>query len=260
MCAMWSTPLSCERVDLFTDLDNTLIYSRRRPLPGDKVVVERLNGADQSFMTGRTLEFFQHAPWVRVIPVTTRSVSQFERIAAPGLKIPSALVCNGGVLLMEGVPDVQWLEETRQLAGRELATLPRARAALERLASPEHVHMPEGLMVYAKWEDAGRAARLLREQTDGTLLDVLHGGGKVYAIPRSLNKGMAVKRFKRRFITGFTVAAGDSEFDIPLLNAADLAVFPPALEGAVRAPRTVVVREGPLSDGLCDVLESLRSK
>ena len=56
--------MSCERVDLFTDLDNTLIYSRRRPLPGDKVVVERLNGADQSFMTGRTLEFFQHAPWV----------------------------------------------------------------------------------------------------------------------------------------------------------------------------------------------------
>lgn len=262
---MWNIPSSSEHagitVDLFSDLDNTLIYSHRTELPPDKVAVEYLNGQAQSFMTARALWFLQNASWARLIPVTTRSVEQFRRVFVFERTLPCryALVCNGGELLIDGESDPQWLRETRQLAAQELAALPEAADAM-RAITPERIHAPSDLMVYAKCGDPVQAAKILRTRVDLTRLNVLHDSRKVYCIPHSINKGSALERFQKRFPTRFIVAAGDSEFDIPLLNAADLAVFPRQLEAKIHCPRKVVVDSGEvLSDGLCSILEALKA-
>ena len=42
---------------LFTDIDNTIIFSHRHETNEKKVWVEKLNGKDQSFMTYKTYRF-----------------------------------------------------------------------------------------------------------------------------------------------------------------------------------------------------------
>lgn len=247
-------------MDLFSDLDNTLIYSHRRALPCDKVVVERWDGKEQSYMTDRTLRFLQRASWIRLIPVTTRSKEQYLRIFVFGASIPCryALVCNGGELLIDGETDGEWLEETKRLAQKELAALPIAEEALSAEAGAERIQRPSGLMLYAKCEAPAQTAAVLREKLSGLPLNILSDSRKVYCLPRTMQKGAALHRFRRRFQTGFAVAAGDSVFDISLLNAADAAVATAGLEGAVRCRRRVTVDSGEIfSDSLCSLLEQM---
>lgn len=46
-----------EKINLFTDIDNTLLYSYRREIGENKVVVEHINGKIQSYMTKRSYDF-----------------------------------------------------------------------------------------------------------------------------------------------------------------------------------------------------------
>ena len=64
-------------------------------------------------------------------------------------------------------------------------------------------------------------------------------------MPKSLDKGTALKRFCAMTGASFTIAAGDSEFDTPMLNGADLAVCPAGLKKALhREDRETVFYEG----------------
>ena len=45
----------------FSDLDNTLVYSHRVSLPGERIAVEYLNDHIQSYMTKKTYDFLQEA-------------------------------------------------------------------------------------------------------------------------------------------------------------------------------------------------------
>ena len=88
----------------FSDLDNTLIYSHRTTFTQKKVLVEYLRGKEQSFMTQETYNFMC-SNRIKFIPVTTRSVEQYNRLFVFGKEIEAdhALVCNGAILLNKGV-------------------------------------------------------------------------------------------------------------------------------------------------------------
>lgn len=243
----------------FSDLDRTLIFSHRIALPQEKLVVELLNGREQSYMTCRTLAYLQNAAWLRLVPVTMRSCEQYERVTVFRTLLPCryALVCNGGVLLADGETDRAWLAETRRLAANELRELERAVRIFESLADP--VRTPMDLMAYALCGDPEDTARKLREAVDGSLLAVRADRGKLYCLPRSIHKGAALARFRERFAVDTAIAAGDSVFDLPMLNAADYAIAPQAIAGQVRCANTIAAAgERPFSDEICDVLETLR--
>lgn len=112
-------------IRLFCDLDHTLIYSHRMPIGSDKMVVEYLNGKEQSFMTQGTFEFLCKQNCVHLIPVTTRSKAQYERISVfrKELRCKYALICNGGILLVDGIEDPAWYSETLALISSELPEL-----------------------------------------------------------------------------------------------------------------------------------------
>lgn len=243
----------------FSDLDRTLIFSHRIELTGEKLAVELLDGREQSYMTRRTLAYLQGASWLRLVPVTMRSREQYERISVFQTLLPCryALVCNGGVLLADGEVDRAWLEETRRQSSAELRELERAAGIFASLA--DNVRTPMDLMAYALCEDPEAAAVRLRAAVDGNLLDVRADRGKLYCLPRSIHKGAALLRFRERFSVETAIAAGDSAFDIPLLDAADYAIAPQAIAAAVRCANTITAAgERTFSDEICDVLETLR--
>lgn len=245
----------------FSDLDRTLIFSHRIELPKEKLVVELLDGKEQSYMTCRTLAYLQSASWLRLIPVTMRSREQYERVTVFQTLLPCryALICNGGVLLSDGEIDRAWLAETRRLASDELRELERAVKIFETLA--DRVRTPMDLMAYALCPDPEDTARHLRRAVDGSLLTVRADRGKLYCLPRSIHKGSALLRFRERFAVDTAVAAGDSAFDIPMLDAADYAIAPQTIAAQVRCANTIAAAgEGPFSDEICDVLETLRPR
>ena len=92
-----------------SDLDNTLLFSHRHRQPEDRCV-ERLNGAEQGFFTRETPDLLpQVVQRVHLLPITTRSIEQYQRIQWPDGTAPRiALTANGAVLLRDGQVDRAW--------------------------------------------------------------------------------------------------------------------------------------------------------
>ena len=228
---------------LFSDLDGTLIFSAARKQVGD-IVIERKDGREISCITARQSELF---PQVRnIIPVTTRSVEQYRRIAFArfGFLPKYALCANGGVLLVEGEPDAEWSAWSRAIYAECEAELKRFRELLE--SDPRRsfeVRLVDGLFLFTK---SAEPAETLRYLGDGERCEGFFTGEKVYIVSKELNKGAAVKRLAERLGVSEFAAAGDSLMDIPMLNAATTAVFTDNIpEGEVMARDKVVrPREG----------------
>lgn len=248
-------------IDFFSDLDNTLIYSHRAAPEGDKVLAEMLDDREQSYMTRRTLTFLQSARWLRLIPVTTRSKEQFTRISLfpAQLPCPYALVCNGGELLIDGETDPQWLEETQAMISPAMDALREGIKLMESMVgNGRKVRTPSNLMAYAVFENPAEAVRKLRDSIDAPTLSILHDSRKVYCIPSVMHKGAAVKRFKARYQTETIAVAGDSAFDIPLLEMGEIAITNRTLANLVRNPHTIAIEDHLiLSDEICSVLANI---
>lgn len=207
---------------LFSDLDGTLIFSAARKQVGD-IVIERKDGREISCITARQAEFFPML--TNVIPVTTRSVEQYRRIefARFGYSPRYALCANGGILLIDGVPDKEWSERSAEIFRECEAELSRFRELLENDARRSfEVRLVDGLFLFTK---SAEPSETLKYLGNGELCESFYTGEKVYVIPRKLNKGAAVKRLAERLELSEFAAAGDSLMDLSMLNAADIAVF-----------------------------------
>lgn len=244
----------------FCDLDRTLIYSHRVPIEGKKLIVEFLNGEEQSYMTQYTYDFFRAQDSVQLIPVTTRSKEQYERIFVFKTDIPCkyALLCNGGVLLIDGREDESWYYETMRLIDCELESLQEMKTAVARLSPSSQIHDVRGLFFYIKHEHPARFAEQLTEIASTNPICVLHDQHKVYCLPKRLNKGTAVERFKARFGSNTTIAAGDSAFDIPMLVNADIALVPSLIEKQILSTNKIHISNLIFSEGICDYLKTLQ--
>lgn len=242
----------------FCDLDHTLIYSHRVPLDGPKTEVEYLNGKAQSFMTLRTLSFLRSQDAFRLIPVTTRSKAQFDRILVfrDALRCDYALICNGGVLLVDGTEDEAWYEESLSMVSGALPELHSLRQLAEQLSPTSRIHDVQGLYFYLKHSEPDLFARKLTQHACPQKVRILYDRHKVYCLPVSLHKGSAIARFAKRFGPAMTVAAGDSEFDISMLRQADVRIVPAALKHHLPPENTHVIEDGIFSDGICTVLNT----
>ena len=121
---------------LHTDLDNTLIYSYRHDIGQDRICAEVYQGREISFITRETLRLLQQImtrkEQVLVVPTTTRTIEQYQRIDLGVGKLRYALVCNGGVLLVDGKEDENWYLESLERIKGSRQMLDRALAFLEK--------------------------------------------------------------------------------------------------------------------------------
>lgn len=215
----------------FTDLDNTLIYSYKHEFWKDNSLkrnVELYEGRQISFITEKTyrllLELKKH---MGIVPVTTRTIEQYSRIDLGIGKLPSALVCNGGVLLKDGNSDQAWYEQSLRLIADSREELAAAASYLEQEKSRIlEVRDIQKLFLFTKCRSAQDAAMRIRQALHPCGTEVFTNGEKLYVVPKKLNKGTAVARFTQYAGAGHTAAAGDSIFDLPMLKQADIAAAP----------------------------------
>ncbi len=209
------------------DLDQTVIYSRGSAgAAGPCVVVEHLDGAPLSSMTeGAHLAYADLARRHTVVPVTTRTVAQYERVTLP-TPASWAVCANGGVLLADGVRDPDW---AAWVSATCASSAPLAEVTA-RLGAVEHepwvrlVRTAEDLFTYLVAHSRAEIPPdwLVALEADLATVGwrVSVQGRKVYAVPAGLSKAAAVRRLADLLGTDVLLAAGDSLLDAPLLELA----------------------------------------
>lgn len=218
-----------------SDLDRTLIYSANALRLGapvtDPVCVEWYQDREQSFLTARALDgLVRLSERVAFVPVTTRTVRQYQRIGFPGVHLRYAVTSNGGVLLVDGEPCGDW---AATVAGRlaEVTGYDEAGWLLAPLLERPWIR---------EVRDADRYFRYLLLHDDvpvdwlgevAAAADAIgwvssHQGRKLYLIPRTLTKQDAVAEVVARVGADLVLAAGDSLLDRGLLEFADRAIRP----------------------------------
>lgn len=190
--------------------------------------VEVYQGREISFMTEKTHELLREIKSrCLVVPTTTRTKEQYERIDLKAGEFRYALVCNGGVLLVDGQKDDAWYEESRWMISDCMAELERGAELLkcEPLRKFE-VRFIEELFIFTKCKDSETVAARLKTRLDGRKVDVFRNGEKIYIVPGKLNKGAAAERFRRYAEADEVIAAGDSAFDVSMVEQADIGIVP----------------------------------
>ncbi|MEV0249649.1 HAD family hydrolase [Nocardia sp. NPDC050712] len=220
-----------------------MIYSRNAMSGGDEVptvCVEHLEGAPLSFMTtAAALRMQTLTEPAAVVPTTTRTIKQFNRIQLPGAPWRYAITSNGGNILVDGVPDMSWRIDLDAKVRAGGATLSEVSAELRsriddswvtkfRIADHLFAYLvvkpkavPDGFL--AEWDAWCRTRGWSASQQ----------GRKIYTMPLAVCKSIAVAEVRRRLtesgelVTGArTLAAGDGALDAEMLRAADSAIRP----------------------------------
>ncbi|MBP2188347.1 HAD family hydrolase [Nocardia goodfellowii] len=220
-----------------------MIYSRNAMSPGAEVptvCVEHLEGAPLSFMTtAAALRMQALTESAAVIPTTTRTIKQFQRIQLPGAPWRYAITSNGGNILVDGVPDTRWRTGIDAKVRAGGATLSEINAELRARVDDSWVskfRVADDLFTYLVVQP--------REVPDGFLAEwdawcqargwsASQQGRKIYTMPRAVCKSIAVAEVRRRLTESgeltedaTTLAAGDGALDAEMLRAADAAIRP----------------------------------
>ncbi|GAC02429.1 hypothetical protein GONAM_54_00560 [Gordonia namibiensis NBRC 108229] len=228
-----------------TDLDRTMIYSQ--PAMGeaqfatlDTVCVEIYRDAPLSYMTTTAVELLSRlADRVPVIPTTTRTPAQYERIALPGAPFRYAVASNGGRILVDGTDDPEWRHQVERGVAETGAGLDEVLTELRTRVDDSWVkslRVADELFCYLVVEAAAQPEEFLSAWQDWC---AVHGwtasqqGRKIYATPRSVTKSAAIAEVRRRLVDDGAItadaklyAAGDGWLDADLLEFADQAIRP----------------------------------
>lgn len=210
------------------DLDNTLIYSCRHDIGNKKMNVEMYQGREIAYMTEKTHELLlKIKEKALVVPTTTRTKEQYDRINLHAGDFEYALVCNGGVLLIHGESDRAWYECSRELTSDCTGELQRAIRYLEKESLRKfEIRFIEELFVFTRCDDPVTVVARLKQQLDQERIGVFHKREKIYVVPKKLDKGTAIRRFREYIGADEVIAAGDSKFDVPMVEAADTGIVP----------------------------------
>ena len=213
---------------LCTDLDNTIIYSYKHDIGNEKMNVEIYKEREISFISNHTYELLKKVnEEFLIIPTSTRTIEQYERIDLKIGTFKYALVCNGSVLLVDGKKDKDWYKESLRLAKPSNLEVKKALEYLENdKRRTFELRYIEDLFVFTKCDEAETVVNELREYLDKNLVNVFNNKEKVYVLPTSLSKGKAIERLRKYLKVEFIIAAGDSEFDISMVEAADVGLVP----------------------------------
>ncbi|MZD08532.1 HAD family hydrolase [Streptomyces sp. SID5785] len=218
-----------------SDLDRTLIYSAGAlalTVPDAQaprlLCVEVYEGKPLSYVTedaaGLLAELGRRAVFV---PTTTRTREQYGRIRLPGPPPAYAITANGGHLLVDGVSDPDWRSAVGERLAAECAPLGEVRERMVASARAEWLlkeRVAEDLFAYLVVDRERLPEGWVKELGAWAAelgWSVSLQGRKVYAVPKPLTKGAAVREVARRVGAGRVLGAGDSLLDADLLGAVD---------------------------------------
>lgn len=245
---------------LFADVDNTLIYSYRHYYDGKVTWVESLNGHDQAYIPQAAFEALKKLK-IELVPVSSRSVEQFNRITDffKEIGVRRALI-NGGTLLkcIDGKND----DKTRLF---NLSTLndtilysknmEKAFGAINAISGIRNVFAALPAYISASHDTPQKVLYHLKKEGVGKDLKIRVEKNKIYIAPEIMTKGIQVKRFCEVFKTDYTICAGDSENDVSMLQEADFSICPPNISDLFLPRSRRAVIDGFFIDGIVDELK-----
>lgn len=230
------------------DLDRTMVYTN------NSMALPELDAT--TFL--RVAELYKHKPLSYLteaahsmlevinenaffVPVTTRTIEQYSRIRIPGMTEANfsantadqyAVTSNGGRILVNGKEDEDW---SKEIAYKLQATCAPLEDVTELLSKADD---ETWLVMRRTAEDLFAYLVLDRAETPQSFLDdvtsqmaewnwsVSMQGRKFYCVPSFLTKGVAFQEVVSRTGADYSMAAGDSLLDIPLMEAATIAFRP----------------------------------
>lgn len=241
-----------------SDLDNTLIYSYKKDMGKDKVLVETKEGKKLSFMSSYSHKLLSK---IKFIPVTTRSLEQYRRIEFfKGYQPEYALIANGGILLHYGKIEDNWYSDSLKMAE---PALPEMNKGIEILKEDSDIYFEirrvDRLFVFTKSHNIEKTIKNLKEKLKPEMVDIHNHREKLYIFPKVLNKGVSLERLRELLKPQNIICAGDSEMDIPMLEKADISIFPESLEKfIIKKERRYAVSEQYLfSDKVLEIVKKV---
>lgn len=240
----------------FSDIDNTLIFSHSREFDGEKIVVEYLEGKEQSYMPSE-LFFFLKQNNIVPIPVTTRSIEQYQRLSffSEKLMCKYAIICNGGIMLENGKIDKKWKEETLNISEVQNKEVENMYQYVLNNLTYKAIYYLNEFMFYFISEEADKQCLIIRKIADLSKVSIVKHSRKVYVIAKSINKGNAIKRFKKRYGIGNCIVAGDSELDISMLELGNPAIASPCLKRELKNKNAIYSKQNMLVSEISSLLE-----
>lgn len=220
-------------MQLFTsDLDRTLIFSKRtiQAAIENCLCIEQLEGREISYINATIEQLLRQIhEKLHFVPVTTRSLAQYERITLfqQAIVPEVAIVANGGIILRNGQVDSVWqqhIEDQRALLPLSLVQIgDKFSEQLTANCFLRHHIIDELFYCYIvdpQMLDLNKVQNLNKAlQQYGW-----HGslqGRKFYILPMFLSKGAAVQYIKNLRHYDWHFAAGDSMMDLNMLQLAN---------------------------------------
>lgn len=232
------------------DLDNTIIHSYKKADENDICIEIGKDGKKLSYMTQEgynQLNFLNdNYSQLKIIPVTTRSIEQYLRINLfKNNRFPEyAVTSNGGNLLVNNIPDEKWFSDSLELIEKSIPELKKSIDILNSHKSTQfEARFVDELFVFTKSDDIEDIKNILEKNLDGNTVSVFENGQKIYVMPKILSKGTACKRLYEKFKPDISICAGDSSFDIPMLEYADIAIYPSELDGKIHSDKRKIIND-----------------
>ncbi|AOW94173.1 HAD family hydrolase [Rhodococcus sp. WMMA185] len=236
-----------------TDLDRTMIYSRGAMelavtesdvaagiAEEDLLCVEVYDGKPLSYVTSDADAMLRRLTETAVVvPTTTRTVAQFQRIELPGAPWRYAITTNGGNILVDGVPDEQWRADVASAMADGAASLSEIVDELARRVEDSWVRssrIADELFSYLVVDVETMPSGFVEdwnEWCERRGWGASRQGRKIYTMPNAVCKSRAVAEVRSRLVDDGVLtpeapvlAAGDGALDAAMLSAADAAIRP----------------------------------
>ena len=202
-------------VNLITDLDSTLIYSKQ---PNHKIV-EYYEGRPITFMTQKasdTLERLVANPNFQLIPCTLRSFEQTMRIEFLQKNMPSYMICDDGAsIYIDGVLDEDYQKYLNANNVLKIDMVAEMKAILEKSTGTyvKDNRMSFLVVIYPCHETAIIQFDYVKMLMKEYPVLVERQGRKVYVLPHGLGKEVAVQYLKDVHGVEPTFTSGDGFVD-----------------------------------------------
>lgn len=216
-----------------TDLDRTLIFSKRflesyNTDIQDVDIAEMKNDNVISYISPKVkhkLSTLNNRDDIEIIPVTTRSIEEYNRVDI-GINTKYAIVSCGGTILKDGNTIPEWEDYVNSHLYRW--DLIQAKMDLEDFTCiTQEVKIRDNKFLFTKISDKEKydieIAPLIVKYPN---LRFIRQGYKVYGISNDISKEIAL-RWLYKYLNGDKlVASGDGELDLGMLAIANYAIIP----------------------------------
>ena len=215
-----------------SDLNNTIIFSAKKKekynCTKELICMDSTEEREFAYMTIESYERFRKLiQIVKFIPMTNCSMEQYARTRFfKELPVEYAVITGGGLLLHNKKIDTDWLSKTLELIDPSMDELWKSKRILEK--DPNRcfiVKSIDGMITYTRSSNHIETVKRLRDSLDPDKVWINNIGEKIYVLPKELTKGKALQRLRKLMPDEMFYVAGDSSFDVSMLQQADVAIW-----------------------------------